>query len=383
VACQKQRIYAKIITMKKLMEKQELQPFLKTPLPGEIVQGKIIIKDRTNLFLEISNFGTGVVRGKEFFLAKDILRDLKIGDEIPTKVITINSKDGLVEVSIAEAKQETTWFELQKNKTENKSFLVKALKANKGGLMVKLKGIPGFIPVSQLSAKNYPKVAQGDRAEILRKLQQLIGQDLEVRIIALDSKQKSLILSEKALTLKHKSKILENYKQGDIVEGEITGITDFGAFMKFPCSAKATKDKPLPLEPEESLEGLIHISELDWQLIQNPTEVVEIGEKVKAKIIEISNGRISLSLKALKQDPWKNIEEKYKKGDVVQGEVIKFNPFGAFIKIESDIQGLCHISEFKSQNHMKETLEIGKKYKFQISLISPEEHKMILTYEEK
>ena len=354
--------------MKELMEKQELQSFSKTPLPGEIIQGKVIIKDRANLFLEISNFGTGVVRGKEFFLAKDVLRDLKIGDEIPAKVITINSKDGLVEVSIAEARQESTWLELQKNKTENKSFIVKAIKANKGGLMVKLKGISGFIPVSQLSAKNYPKVSQGDRAEILRKLQQLIGQDLEVRIIALDPKQKSLILSEKALTLKHKSKILENYKQGDVVKGEITGITDFGAFVKFPISAVG----------EETLEGLIHISELDWQLIQDPTEVVKIGEKVKAKIIEISNGRISLSLKALKQDPWKNIQEKYKKGDVVQGKVIKFNPFGAFIRIGPDIQGLCHISEFKSQDNMKETLEVGKKYKFQISLISPEEHKMIL-----
>jgi len=353
--------------MKELIENETLKPFLKAPSPEEIIKGKVIAKEKSALFLALSNFGTGIVHGKEFFQAKDILRDVKIGDEISAKVLKIDTEGGFVELSVAKARKEAIWLELKEKKEKEETFTIKVLKANKGGLITEVDGIAGFLPVSQLSLEHYPKIESGDLTEVLRKLQKFIGQELKVRIIALDPKQKSLILSEKAATAGKKRKMLKKYNVGDVVKGEITGITDFGAFVRFPLDKKS---------PEETLEGLIHISELDWQLIQDPAEIVKVGQKVQAKIIEISNGKISLSTKALKKDPWENL--KYKKGEVVEGEVVKLNPFGAFIKIEPKIQALCHISEFKSEKEMQRLLEIGKKYKFQISLIAPKEHKMIL-----
>jgi len=240
---------------------------------------------------------------------------------------------------------------------------VKILGANKGGLLAEISGIPAFLPVSQLAAGHYPRVVDADKSKILRELQKLVGQELEVKIFDLSPKEEKLILSEKAKETKKIKEILKNYKVGEVVEGQIIDITDFGAFINFG---------------KENLVGLIHISELDWQLIENPSQVVKVGQIVKVKIINISDDKVSLSLKALKKDPWKDIEKKYKKGDIVKGKVTKFNPFGAFVQISLKIQGLIHISEFRSQEKMAEVLEIGKKYDFKILSLDPREHKMSL-----
>lgn len=360
--------------MKEFIENEMMKPFMKAPIPGEIVKGKVIGKEKSTVFVEISNFGTGIVSGEEFSQMKDVLRNIKAGDEISAKILEVDTKNGFVKLSVAEAEEETAWLELKKKKDENETLTVKIVKANKGGLMAKVQGMPAFLPVSQLSVEHYPKVEDGDQVEILKKLQEFIGKDLKVKIIALDPKQKSIIISERAVALENKIEISKNYQVGDVVEGEITGITDFGAFIRFSISSNKQTDEEEVAS--KTLEGLIHVSELGWQLIHDPAEVVKLGEKVSAKIIEISGGRISLSLKALKEDPWKDLE--YKIGDEVEGEVVKFNPFGVFVKIGPEIQALCHISEFKNEKEMKSKLEISKKYKFQISLIKPEEHKMIL-----
>ena len=360
--------------MKELVENENLKTFLRSPAPGEIARGKVIGKEKSAIFLEISNFGTGVIRGREFSQAKEMLRKLKIGDEISAKVLDADNENGFVELSVSEAREEVAWSDLKEKKDKNEIFEARALKANKGGLITEVEGVQGFLPVSQLSSEHYPKVENGDQSEILKKLQKFIGREFKVKILALDSRQKSLILSEKAAAFEGKQEILKNYNVGDTIEGEITGITDFGAFIKFPVAPVAKEGEEEI--PQETLEGLIHISELDWQLIADPEEVVKVGEKVQAKIIEITNGKISLSLKALKKDPWQDL--KYKKGDIVEGTVVKFNIFGAFVKIEPKIQALCHVSEFKDEKEMKETLKIGSEYKFQISLIKPQDHKMIL-----
>lgn len=360
--------------MKDIVQNEALQPFLNTPIPGEIIKGNVISKEKSTLLVEISNFGTGIVREKEFLRAKNLLRNIKVGEEISAKIVEIDTENGFVELSISSAQEEKAWFQLEKRKDEGETFIIEVLKANKGGLMAEIEGIPSFLPVSQLSPAHYPKVQDGDRTEILKKLQKLIGEKLQVKIINLNKNENSLILSEKATTLGDQVEILKKYNVDDVVEGEITGITDFGAFIRFPI--QNSKDTEEGKSFTETLEGLIHISELDWQLIHDPAEIVKIGQKVSAKIIEISNGKVSLSIKALKKDPWQNL--KYAKGEIIKGEVVKFNPFGAFIKIKPKIQALCHISEFQNEKEMKQTLKIGTKYKFEISLISPEEHKMIL-----
>jgi len=346
---------------------------------GEIVQGKIVNAGIASLFLDLGPWGTGIIYGKEFYEAKEKLKKLNIGDTLFVKVVDLENEDGYIELSLTKAGKEIAWEELKEKKEKDEIIKVKILGANKGGLLAKVSDIPAFLPVSQLSPANYPKVEGGDTLKILQELQKFIGKELEVKIFDFNKKEEKLILSEKAKKDKKIKEILENYKIGDIVDAEITGIVDFGAFVKIPLDKKykETEDK----ENITELEGLIHISELDWQLIENPGQVVKVGQKVKAKIIDISNGKISLSLKALKENPWDNIEEKFKKGDIVEGEVTKFNSFGSFIRLTDKIQGLCHVSEFGSEQKMRDFLEIGKKYKFKILLIDPKEHRLTVKLE--
>jgi len=339
---------------------------LKPPKVGEIIQGKVINKGKAAVFFDLGPIGTGIIYGKEFYEAKDKLKGLKIGDIIFTKITDLENEDGYIELSLTKAGKELAWEELRQKKEKDEILLIKILGANKGGLLAEVMGISAFLPVSQLSAQNYPKVEDGDSQKILKALQQFIGKEMEVKVFDFNQSEEKLILSEKAKKSGKIKEALDKCKVGDIIEGEITGIVDFGAFIRFAAGG-------------EELEGLIHISEMDWQLIEDPSEVVKVGQKVRAKIIDISNGRVSLSLKALKKDPWQDIDEKYKKGDIVKGEVIKFNPFGAFVKISHKIQGLCHISEFGSQKKMEESIKIGEKYDFQILSLDPRDHRLTLT----
>ncbi len=376
-------------TMKDIITKNE---FLKLPKIDDVVEGIVLGKEKGAMFFDLGSQGAGIIYGREFYGAKENLKGLKVGDKIPVKIIGVENDDGYIELSVTRAGEELAWETLQQNKKDNATLVIKILGANKGGLLTKVMGIPAFIPTSQLAPEHYPKVEGADTQKILGSLQKLIGEETKVKIFDLEPKEGKLILSEKAMETEKIKDIIKNLKVGDIIEGEITGIVDFGAFMKFavnndndmtPDKDKSAKQLKTTQEGADQptinyLEGLIHISELDWQLIEDPSEIVKVGQKVKAKIIDISNDRISLSLKALKKDPWDEIEEKYKKGNTVKGEVTRINPFGAFIQIEPKIQGLCHISEFASQENLEKSLKIGSQYDFQILSIEPKEHKMSL-----
>jgi len=351
--------------------KDGLNNSLKPPKVGEIVEGQVVGIGRSSIYVDLGAFGTGIIYGREFLAMKDVLRNLKKGDKIFAKIICLDNEQGYIELSLQEANQEITWEKL-KRKAENGEILkVKIIGANKGGLLSKIEGIPAFLPVSQLSPQHYPRVEGGEGTKILKKLQKLVGKELEVKIFDINPAENKLILSEKAKDCEKIKEILKEYKVGDVVEGEITGVVDFGAFIRFPTPPKHKKEIPF-------LEGLIHISELDWQLIEHPSKIVKVGEKVKAKITNIVEDRVFLSLKALKKDPWEGIEKKYKKGQIVKGVVSKFNPFGAFVKITPEIQGLIHISEFESPEKMEEVLKIGKEYQFEILSLDPKNHKMSL-----
>jgi len=356
--------------MKDLLEKNNAA---KSPKIGEIIEGKIIGLKKGSMYVDLGPVGSGIIFGKEFFEARNILRDLKPGDTIFGKVVDFENEEGYFELSLSQAGAQLNWEKLKQQKDEGALISVKIQGANKGGLLADVLGIPGFLPVSQLSPQNYPRIEGGDTSKILKELQKFVGTDMEVKIFDLDPREGKLILSEKAKETEKIKEILKNYNVGDTIEGEITGLVDFGAFIKFPAEAK----------PEEGLEGLIHISELDWAIVGDPVEIVKVGEKVKAKIIEIKDNKVSLSLKALKKDPWSAIQDKYKKGDKVSGKVTKFNPFGAFVQITPKIQGLCHISEFGTKQKMEETLKIDETYDFEILEIRPEEHRMSLKIAEE
>ncbi len=337
------------------------------PKINELVEGKVIGKEQSSIFVDIATFGTGIIYGREFNNARDIIKTLKPGDSISAKVIELENEDGYIELSLKEAKQEKMWAEIEEAQKNNTALNLTVTDANKGGLIMDWKSIPGFLPASQLKPNHYPRIEDGDKDKILQELKKLIGTKLSVTIIGSDQKEGRIILSEKKMESEELKEIVQKYKIDDVIEGNITGVVEFGIFIKI----------------EEGLEGLAHISELDWTLIDNPANLFKVGEKIKAKIIEIKDGKISLSVKALKPNPWDKARDKYKKGDIIKGVVIKFNKHGALISIEEGVAGLAHISEFGTEEEMKKKLELGKSYAFQITLFDPKEQKLTLNYAEE
>lgn len=333
------------------------------PKIGDLIEGTVIDKESGVLYIDLGPIGTGVIYGKQYFDVQDSIKNLKPGDKVAAKLIELENKNGYRELSMKEAGEEQTWKTLRDKKENQELIEIKITEVNRGGLMAKVGDIIGFIPVSQLAPAHYPRVEGGDKEKILEELRKFIGETFQVNILDIDPKEQKLILSEKSAENDSMKESLSKYKVGDIVEGEITGVVEFGAFIKF----------------DPILEGLIHISELDWNLVRDPKDIVNIGDKLKAKIVDISSdGRISLSIKALQEDPWSEIEKKFKKGDTIDAEVTKINAYGALVKIEDGIQGLVHVSEFESEEQLKENIEEGKKYKFEIATLEGADHKITL-----
>jgi small subunit ribosomal protein S1 len=341
---------------------------------GSTIEGKVVARDRSSLFIDLGINGTGIIYGREFYEAKDAIKNLQVGDTVFSKITELENDEGYRELSLRDATKEISWKKLIDFKESGQILNVRVTGVNKGGLLTSLDGIQAFLPVSQLAPEHYPRVEDADKQKILKELQKFIGKTFEVKILDLLASENKLILSEKAKSEEKIKETLKNYTKGAIVEGEITGIADFGAFIKFPAEIE---------DKNEQIEGLIHISELDWQLVENPAEVVKVGETIKAKIININNNQVFLSLKALKENPWEEIEKKYKKGDKIKGNVSKFSAFGAFVEVAPKIRGLCHISEFASKEEMEQQLKIGKDYDFEVLTIEPQEHRMSLKLKTK
>ncbi len=344
---------------------------------GDIVKGKILEIGKNSVFVDLGKIGTGVLLGREIKENRQLIKTLTPGQEISAMVIEAENEQGLIELSLQAAHREQSWDLLKTLMAEKTVVKAKIVSANRGGLMVLVNETSGFLPVSQLNFDHYPRVEDGDKNKILQELNKLVGQELNVRIIDVDSSEQKLIVSEKATEEEKLREALSQYQLGDLVEGEISGVVDFGAFVKFPLKGSENSDHP------ETMEGLIHISEIDWQLIEDPRQYLKVGQKVTAKIISISGDRIYLSLKALKKDPWLDIDQKYKKDQIVKAEVTKINPFGAFVQLDKDIHGLVHISDFSSFEEMERELKLGKTYEFKILSIEPQSHKMALVLANK
>ncbi|CAN5128518.1 30S ribosomal protein S1 [soil metagenome] len=337
------------------------------PSVEDVIEGPVISIDKGAVFINLYPFGTGIIYGREFMNARDIIKKINIGDTVAGKVVGIGGKEGYIEISLKEARQALIWSEAETAINEKRIYDLAITDANKGGLIVVWQGISGFLPASQLKPEHYPRVNDGDKDKILEELKKLVGTKLSVMIIGANPKEGKLIFSEKSPENKNKESIIARYALGDELSGEVTGLVDFGVFVKI----------------EEGLEGLVHISEIDWGLVENPKTMFKIGEKVKVKIIEIKDEKISLSIKALKENPWKGAEKKYKKDDVVEGVIIKFNKHGALASIEEGVAGLVHVSEFGTEDKLREKLEMGKSYSFKITLFDPKEQKMALSFLEK
>lgn len=347
--------------MKKLLEDE--RTFFQLPREGDLVEGPIIAKEGSAVYIDLGQAGVGVIYGREYYDAQSELKNKNVGDIISAKIIDFENENGLRELSLSAAGKENNWQKLTRLKDSRESIEVKILAANRGGLIVEKDGVEGFLPASQLSPNNYPRVEGGDKEKILKELQKFIGKPINVRVLDVDQSQNKFIVSEKAGEEETIRKALEKYHIGDVVEGEVTGVVDFGAFVRIDPFA----------------EGLIHISELDWELIENPRNVINVGDKVNAKIIDISpDGRIALSIKSLKEDPWKAAAEIYKVGDLIKGIVLRLNSYGTFVKVAEGVRGLVHVSEFESFENMRAKLEEQKEYEFEITQVNPAERRMML-----
>ncbi len=344
--------------------------FSKLPKTGELVKGTIISIDKGAIRLDINGLMTGIVRGQELFASSNEYTDLKVGGEVEATVIEQENETGEMELSFLSAGYQKVWDRMEDYIKSGKTIAGKVIQANKGGLMVQVDALTGFMPVSQLNPEHYPRVPGGDKNRILEHLRSFIGHDLKVKVITARQQEEKLIVSEKAVWEDEQKAVLESYKIGDTVEGEISALTSFGAFVKFG----------------DGLEGLVHISEIVWQRIDHPKDVLKLGDNVKAQIIDLNKSKIYLSIKRLVNDPWKAVKDKFKVGEIVEGQVHKIEHFGLMVKLDDDIHGLAHVSEISDSPLMdlekiREKFTIGEDYKFEIVSIEPKEHRLGLRLE--
>jgi len=374
-------------TMKDLLSKEEF--FL--PKPGSLLNGEVISVSRGNVFVDLGSIGIGIVYPGEFYDNPDRMKTLKPGDSVSAMLLELENDDGYRELSLKAAQMTTAWQDIKEKKEKGEVITTRIININKGGLIVEVSGVQGFLPLSQLSAEHYPKVEGGDTTKIVQALQKFKGQDFQVKILDFNETENKLIVSEKAIQEEVAKEEMAKLKVGDIVEGDITEVTDFGAFVKL----------------SDMLDGLIHSSEIDWKFIEDPREILTPGDKVRAKIVSLEGGRISLSLKALKDDPWLKIETLYQPEQTVRGKVTKIRNNGAFVELPGDPEGdpsepygagiiaflpasseprpelkqdeLSSESNEQSPVHPPVSgLEIGKEYDFTITSIDIKEHKMVL-----
>lgn len=326
---------------------------------GEVVEGKVLSVKKHEVWVDLGAHGVGLVPRREIGLA----RNLGVGDAITASIVDPELEDGFALLSLRKAAKDRGWEEISRIFEAGETIEVNAYDANRGGLLIELEGIRGFMPVSQLSAEHYPRVAGADKDEILQRLNALTNQPLKVRILDANRKENKLIFSEKEAIRENMQQRFEKLKVGDAVEGTVTGVVDFGAFVNV-----------------DGIEGLVHISEISWERVNNPSDYVKIGDTVKAKIIAIDKDRLSLSIKQLTEDPWLKEVEKFKKGDVVEGSVTRITPFGAFIQISPAVEALVHVTELGEGEGAdpEKIFKLNEKKEFTILDIDKENRKISL-----
>lgn len=348
--------------MGKLLEDKQL---FNLPKVGDLVKGVIISAGKSEVYVDLGGIATGVVRGRERYDEAEEYRNLKAGDEVEATVLEAENENGEVELSFQYAGRRKAWDNLRDLEKNGQLIIATITDANKGGLMIKVENIVGFLPVSQLSPEHYPRVPGGDKNRILEILKSYIGKKFEVKVFDVNEDEDKLIVSEKSAWEETKKDVLNKYKVGSVVEGAVTAVTDFGIFVEF----------------DDKLEGLIHISEIAWQRIENPHDFVKVGQRVKAEIITIENSKIFLSMKRLAKDPWDGIEKKYAVGQKVSGKIIKINPFGLFVELEKNIQGLAHVSQLtdKPLANINDLGKVGDQLDFYVVSLDPKNHRLGLS----
>lgn len=345
------------ITMDELLAQHDV-PQLKT---GEVIEAEITSVKKNEIWLDLGPNGIGVVMRREVGYGQK----LEVGQKVTVSVIDPEMDEGYALLSMRRAAKDRGWDQLQKVFEDGDIIEITPYDANRGGLLVEMEGIRGFLPVSQLSAGHYPRVSGADKDEILQKLNSLAGKVMRVRILDVSRKDNKLIFSEKEALKDDMAARFSELKVGDEVKGVVTGVIDFGAFVNV-----------------DGIEGLIHISEISWERVEDPRKYLKVGEDVSAKIIAIDKDRLSLSLKQMQQDPWLDEVKAFKKGDTVEGKITRITPFGAFVQISPSVEALVHVSEMGSDDdatNPEEVFHLNEKKKFKVLDIDADNRKIALS----
>lgn len=352
------------VTMESLIHELggQVVPFI----PGAVVEGTVISSSATRIWVDIAGVAVGVIPERELSVLSG---ELKPGDTLMASVLVLEDERGNIVLSLRRADRERITNELNSRAKDGEPMEIKVSDANKGGLLIELGDYTGFLPVSQLASENYPRVDGGNVDEIYARLKELVGKTLKAKVLNFDPSQGKLIFSEKAAGDSIQEAKLQNIKEGDKLEGVITGIVDFGIFVKLG-------------DENDALEGLVHISEIAWGRVTDIASLYAVGDKVKVLVVSTADNRVSLSVKRLLADPWQEAASKYKVGDVVKGQVTRITPFGAFVRLDSDIDGLVHISEISSERITDPgvILHMGEQFSFKIISIDPDQHRLGLSY---
>jgi len=330
---------------------------------GELIEVKILQISKDKILVDVGGLTLGMIPEQE--LSPEI-GELKEGDKILAFVLTVENDEGYVVLSLRRADKERVTKILQEKFEANQVLPVKTTDANKGGLICQFGEYEGFLPVSQLATSHYPKVSSGNREEIFSRLKSLVGQTFQVKILNFEPASGKLIFSEKAAGDLVQQERIKNIKIDQIFEGTVTGIVDFGLFVKIPLD-------------KDGVEGLVHISEVSWEHVDDLKNQFKVSQKVKVQVVSTEDNRLSFSIKKLQDDPWLKLAKSKKVGQIIEGEVSKITPFGAFVKV-GGVDGLVHISELGEKiSDPKEVIEENKSYKFEIIAFDPSSHRLNLS----
>jgi len=346
---------SKAITMDDLLAGSETK-HLKT---GDVIEGIVTSVKKHEVWVDMGANGVGVIFRREVGTG-----NLVEGENITASVVDPELDEGYALLSMKRAVKDRGWGELQRVFEAQEIIEVIPYDANRGGLLIELEGIRGFLPVSQLSAEHYPRVSDSDKDEILTKINSLINKNLRVRILDVSRKDNKLIFSEKEAVRDDMQSRLSELKTGDVIEGVVTGVIDFGAFVNV-----------------DGIEGLVHISEISWERVEDPRKYIKVGENVKAKIIAIDKDRLSLSIKQMSDDPWLSEVKEFKKGDSVEGKITRITPFGAFVQLSPAVEALVHVSEMSDDESVdpEAVFKLNEKKKFKVLDVDTENRKIALS----
>jgi len=336
------------------------------PKEGQILTGTVISVGKGQVLIDLGSAGIGIVYPGQFYDSPDRMRQLQPGQEVTAVLVELENEDGYRELSLKEAQMTTAWQRIKELKESDSVMTTSILNINKGGLIVQVEGVQGFLPLSQLSSEHYPKVEGGDTTRIVQALQKFKGQEFQVKILDFNEEENKLIVSERAIQEETAKEEIANLGVDQVVHGVVTEVTAFGAFVKI----------------SEALDGLVHSSEIDWKFVEDPRQVLTPGQEVDAKIINLDGGRVALSIKALRPDPWLTVEEEFKAGQEVTGIVLKIRSNGAFISLNEDIVGLIPTAEF-GDTTPSEILSPNQELKLLVVNVDAKDHKLILTFKER